>query len=55
MNVYWLTTNIISMTQSQFLKIKPVREKFGIGELKKWKDTDLPMNQMSLFRYVDIF
>ncbi len=55
MNVYWLTTNLISMSQSRILKIKPVREKFGIGELKKWNDTDLPMNQMSLFGYVFVF
>jgi len=54
MNVYWLTTNIISMSQSRILKIKPIREKFGIGELKKWNETDLPMNQMSLFGYVSV-
>ena len=50
LNVYWLTTNVISITQSRIIKLRPVREKLGLGELIKWEYDDLPMNKLSIFR-----
>jgi len=50
LNVYWLTTNLISIMQSRILRLKPIREKLGIGEMIRWQEKDLPMNQMSIFR-----
>jgi membrane protein insertase Oxa1/YidC/SpoIIIJ len=41
LNVYWFTTNIISITQARIVKRKPVREFFGIPEIKVHKPGDL--------------
>ena len=43
--MYWLTHNLITVTQAQILKQKSVREKLGIPDQIQWKDEDLPMKK----------
>jgi len=43
LNVYWLTHNLITVTQAQILKHKSVRDRLGIPDQIQWKDEDLPM------------
>lgn len=45
--MYWLSTNIISITQSNSLKIEPVRAKLGLGKMIKWKPEELPMQGLN--------
>merc|ERR1719322_1658016 len=42
LNVYWFTTNIISLFQGALLRNKAICKSIGIEELKVWKDEDLP-------------
>ena len=43
LNIYWLSNNMISLVQSRVIKLPAVRDKLGIGEMKKWKPEELPM------------
>ena len=43
LNIYWLSNNMISLVQSRVIKLPAVRDKLGIGEMKKWTPEDLPM------------
>ena len=42
LNVYWFTTNIISLFQGALLRNKAICKSIGIEELKVWNDEDLP-------------
>lgn len=44
--VYWFTSNVISLAQSSFLRIPAVKNAIGLEDLKKWEDSDLPMNKV---------
>lgn len=35
LNLYWLTSNIVTITQSRILALEPVRSKFGIPKIVK--------------------
>ena len=43
LNIYWLSNNMISLVQSRVIKLPAVRDKLGIGEMKKWNPEELPM------------
>ena len=45
---YWLTTNILSVTQAKFLRIEGIREKFGIPKMIKWDKKKLPVKDKSM-------
>jgi len=45
LNLYWLTTNLISIAQTQLIRHPSLRSSLGIGELIKWKQEDLPLGQ----------
>jgi hypothetical protein len=49
LNLYWLTTNLISISQSRLLRYPPLRQRLNIGDLIKWEEKDLPLNQASIF------
>lgn len=51
LNVYWLTSNFISIFQARLIRWDPIREKLGIPEMIKWKPHDLPMNNFSFKSY----
>lgn len=42
LNLYWLTTNLISIVQARTLKFPPIRKRLGINELIAWKPEQLP-------------
>ena len=50
LNLYWFTTNIISVIQGSLLRNKTINKSLGIGELKKWAKEDLPMEKVSLMK-----
>ena len=50
LNLYWFTTNIISVIQGSLLRNKTINKYFGIGELKKWAKEDLPMEKVNLMK-----
>jgi len=45
LNVYWLTTNLVSLGQTMLLKPDWVRQKLDIGEMIKWNEDDLPFSK----------
>jgi len=45
LNVYWLSTNLMSLGQTLLLKPEAVRTHFGIGKMIQWKDEDLPVSR----------
>ena len=47
LNLYWFTTNIISLFQGALLRNKAISKSMGIGELKVWKDEDLAVKNVS--------
>ena len=50
LNLYWLTSNMISLVQATTLRQPAVREKLGIREMTKWKPEDLPMTNFYVSR-----
>ena len=46
--LYWFISNIISILQGAILRMPAVNNFFGIGEMKKWSDADLPMKNISI-------
>ena len=47
--VYWFTTNVISVLQGSLFRIPWVTKSLGVGELKTWADSDLPMKNVDMF------
>jgi len=50
LNLYWFTTNIISVIQGSVLRNKAITKSLGIGELKVWDKKDLPMEKVNLMK-----
>ena len=44
LNVYWLSTNLISIVQTRIIRQPTFRKQIGLGQMKVWDDKDLPMN-----------
>ena len=47
LNLYWFTTNIISLFQGALLRNKGICKSLGIEELKVWKEEDLHIKNVS--------
>ena len=47
LNLYWFTTNIISLFQGALLRNKAISRSMGIEELKVWKEEDLAIKNVT--------
>jgi len=46
LNLYWLTTNIVSIGLTRLIWLPTLRARFGINEMIQWTPEDLPLNQI---------
>ena len=48
LNLYWLTSNMISLIQASLLRIPTVQKAVGLKDLIAWSDEDLPMKKVGM-------
>ena len=49
LNLYWLSTNIVSVFQGLALKRPKIRSMLNLGDIKYWDKKDLPMTDVNMF------